>query len=853
MLQLATTVRHIHNEGGFEMRNWLSNSKRVLLSLSGKTEIADKSFEEANDAIEKVLGMWWRPCTDELLFVQKFDASFEETSHPTKRQILRAVMKIFDPLCLVGFFVIKARMILQDIWRSGVLSDEPIHVAERAEWWKWVQKLQLLSSLRVPRCYRFASCSNRVELHVFVDASIAAYSAVAFLRSEFNGEFHCSLVASKTRVAPLKPISVPRLELMAAILGLRLAIFIKGELSISVCRRIFWSDSKDVLYWIRSDTRKFNQFVAVRIGEILQDSQVDEWRWVPTKLNVADDGTKWDDNMQFSSDMRWFSGPEFPRSPESCWPVSEFSQSHEEGTEFVHHISEGAEYTNRCSPDPTRFSKWERLRGAQMRVFSFLRKIMKLDARNLTMKTFLDDKTCESSEKLIFREYQEESFANEFLQLRSSVAKVNRKSSIFKLSPYIDGNGLLRVKGGIDAVEGVPMDVKRPIILPRNHRVTFLLVDFYHRKLRHQFSEISVNELRQRFCIPGLRTLVRSVAKMCQQCKIRRAAPNIPEMGPLPLERVASFTRPFAYVGVDYFGPFDIVVGKRHEKRWGVLFTCMTVRAVHIEISPSLSTDSFLLVLKQFMSRRGVPWRILSDNGTNFRGASRVLADEIEKIAVTEVEQKYPNIEWVFIPPAAPHMGGAWERMVRSIKSVLMNILPRRCVREEILRAAMAEAESTVNIRPLTYIPIETSASEALTPNHFLLGSSSGVRERVDRDCTSAVLSRNFRIAGQIADEFWKRWVRECLPCLTRRSKWFEPQPNIRTGDVVIIIDENTRRNTWTKGRGFDVIRGRDGQVRSAVVRTEGGLMTRPVTKLAKLDIDLANHVAVQEVCEEGC
>ncbi|XP_036340973.1 uncharacterized protein LOC118750360 [Rhagoletis pomonella] len=324
-------------------------------------------------------------------------------------------------------------------------------------------------------------------------------------------------------------------------------------------------------------------------------------------------------------------------------------------------------------------------------------------------------------------------------------------------------------------------------------------------------------------------------------------------MGPLPSEHIAAFTRPFTYTGVDYFGPFDVLIGKRHEKRWGVLFTCMTVRAVHVEVSASLSTDSFLLVLRQFMCRRGVPRRITSDNGTNFRSASRVLAQEIDKIAFNLVEQKYPEIEWSFIPPAAPHMGGAWERMVRTIKSVLMRILPKNSLREEVLRAALAEAESTVNMRPLTYLPLESPDSEALTTNHFLLGSSSGIREKSACEVSASTLSKNFRISGQIADQFWKRWLREYLPCLTRRSKWFGSQTPIQLDDVVVIVDENLKRNTWTRGRVFDVIRGNDGHIRSAVVKTSSGLVTRPVVKLARLDVEVANPVAPQEVCEEGC
>ncbi|XP_036340974.1 uncharacterized protein LOC118750361 [Rhagoletis pomonella] len=429
MILLATEVPHIHKEGGFEMRHWLSNSKRVSRVMAGQSGLVDKCIEEPGNDAENVLGMWWRPHTDELMFVQQFkEQFFDELSIPTKREILRAVMTIFDPLGLLGFFVIKAKMILQDVWRSGVTWDEPIQDKERFAWWNWVRKLQSLNNVRIPRCYTFVSRCENLELHVFVDSSILAYAAVAYLRAEVKGEFYCSLVISKTRVAPLKPLSVPRLELMAAILGLRLARFAQDELSVAISRRVFWSDSKDVLYWIRSDARKFNQFVAVRIGEILQGSQLNEWRWVSSKQNVADDGTKWDDNLTLDSNARWFTGPDFLRAPEHSWPQSEFIMPHEEGLDTVHHVNDEMDVRNSCVPDPTRFSKWERLRAVQMCVLRFLRLIMKSEAKNPVAERLLREKTCDGAELLIFRECQSESFAEELNQLKQPKARMKMGS-----------------------------------------------------------------------------------------------------------------------------------------------------------------------------------------------------------------------------------------------------------------------------------------------------------------------------------------------------------------------------------------------------------------------------------------
>ncbi|XP_070070197.1 uncharacterized protein [Drosophila takahashii] len=281
--------------------------------------------------------------------------------------------------------------------------------------------------------------------------------------------------------------------------------------------------------------------------------------------------------------------------------------------------------------------------------------------------------------------------------------------------------------------------------LPESDMLTiaYLIVEYHHRKYHHLHAEIVVNEIRQNYWIPGLRALAKEIIKNCPVCCIRRAQPSPPMMGILPKERLSPNTVPFTFTGVDYFGPIEVAVGRRREKRWGVLFTCLTVRAVHLELVPSLSTDSFLLALKLFTARR--------------------------------VERKYAELSFSFNPPGSPHMGGCWERMVRSTKSILTEILSNAGLREEVLRAALADVECTLNSRPLIYIPLESQNSEALTPNHFMVGNSSGLRERGSMEANGLGLAKHFRIAGQLADCFWKRWIREYLPTLTRRTKWFQP------------------------------------------------------------------------------
>lgn len=174
--------------------------------------------------------------------------------------------------------------------------------------------------------------------------------------------------------------------------------------------------------------------------------------------------------------------------------------------------------------------------------------------------------------------------------------------------------------------------------------------------------------------------------------------------------RTTSFCRPFTYVGVDLFGPLKVVVRRSQEKRWGVLFTCLSIRAVHVEITSSLSTDNFMLGFDCFISRHGMPLEIYCDNGTNFHGASNELKHELTNLNFKKIQEKYNSdtLEFIFNPPAAPHMGGAWKRLVRSIKTTLQAVRPIRTPTDDLLKSLMSQVDNMINSRPLTYIPISS-------------------------------------------------------------------------------------------------------------------------------------------------
>ena len=266
------------------------------------------------------------------------------------------------------------------------------------------------------------------------------------------------------------------------------------------------------------------------------------------------------------------------------------------------------------------------------------------------------------------------------------------------------------------------------MIIPQDHQLCRLVIMDCHKKLNHEGAEHVRNELRLLYWIPHSRSTVSKVLNDCSECKRRRVKPQHPLMASLPKDRL-QVAPPFSKVGVDYFGPLVIKHSRKQEKRYGYLFTCLVTRAVPLEVARSLETDSFINALRKFVARRGPPSDIYSDNGSNFVGAGRELKQSLQKWNQSQIADflSQKEIQWHFNPPAAPHFGGIWERLVQSCKKALKVALHGQVVTDEVLETAFAETEALVNSRPLTEVSSSSSDLEAITPNHFLISRANPV------------------------------------------------------------------------------------------------------------------------------
>ncbi|XP_076394270.1 uncharacterized protein LOC143265515, partial [Megachile rotundata] len=820
--ELVRDVIAINARANFAMHGWASNKAEALRNSvdhgqrleQGDTRLGDRGGE-------RVLGLFWDTQNDELKFNVELKNIPKEIllgeKKPTKREFLRVIMSVFDPLGILAPFTLKSKIIMQEIWRSGINWDDPLREEDFVRWRKWVSMIDRVKECRMPRCYGVTeSRESEAQLHVFCDASLTAYAAVAYLRFENENESesaHVSLIMAKSRVAPLKPLTIPRLELQAALMGTRLATFVEKELDIKISRRVFWSDSTTVISWIRSEPRTRQVFVANRLGEIGENTRTTEWRWVPTGQNPADDATRFENSSEFIS-PRWFEGPEFLRRPESEWPIEKTLTAKEKATIDDLEQRKACVYVAATVKAefslPIRLMGWRGLLVIARRVHAI---VGRWKGKN-TVKEPLE--IVQIGEQYWYRVIQEEYFGAEIVALRHG-RNINKGSKIAGLNPYVDEQGILRANGRVTAT-GLEGFDNRPIILEGRHPATKLLIAEYHRKFYHASSDAVVNELRQKYHIIGLRRVLRSLISRCIVCRIRRGRPQNPLMSALPVGRVAFRQRPFTHCGVDYFGPLMVKIGRRREKRWGVLFTCLTTRAIHLEIAHSLSASSAIMASQRLAARRGTPQVVYSDNGTNFRGADKELKDATASMDRAKIKEYAlsKRVKWVFNPPDAPHMGGAWERLIRSVKTALNVILREQAPSEEVLSTLFAEAEHSVNSRPLTHVSLDPRDKEALTPNHFLIGSSSGEVQLGRYDLQNVCLRKQWRTAQSFAEAFWKRWLREYLPTLVPRKKWTEKENPLEVGDIVLIVDLQAPRNSWRKGTVTRVFPGVDKEVRVA-------------------------------------
>lgn len=837
---LHSQLNSLLNSCGFKLHKWCSNSKLFLNKISHeKPPELDLNLEEAPN---KVLGLKWNPTED------SFCISIPEpslTRPVTKRKILSIIAQCYDPLGFLSPIIITGKLMMQELWKNQIDWDETItDVNILKKWNEFINNLPLLKTLKIPRYLFDKKKIKKIEFVGFCDASEKSYAACVYARTMYDDNtLSCNLVSSKSRVAPVKSQTLPRLELCAMLLLAKLACKLISifDSRFRIDEVHLWSDSQIALCWIASPASRWNVFVANRVSQIQTLTNNFKWHHVRSADNPADLPSRGIPISTLQDNEIWWHGPTFLCDPD--YTVSEETSESdfpllEEKRNVTLFTVKKTESNSFWSQIFEKFSSYQRLLRAVAYVLRFLHNIKNKDDRQQDALT-VDELT--KSQSHIIKVLQSLHFAKELHELKTEVPIRNK--NIAKLNPFLDNKGLLRV-GGRLANADIPYEQKHPILLPSHNKTVSLMLSYEHHRLGHAGAQNVLSSFRLKFWpLNGLKETKQLISR-CVTCYRFKAQPATQIMAQLPKDRV-NISRAFNRVGIDYGGPYLLKASNLRRapliKCYIAIFVCMATKAVHIELVTGLSTNDFIKTLKRFISRRGNPEVIYSDNATNFVGANNQLKELYQlfqnKDHVNSVKEylSLNEIQFNFIPPRSPHWGGIWEAAIKSTKYHLSRLIGDSHFTFEDFYTVLTQIEAILNSRPLCTLSSDPNDLQVLTPGHFLIGSS--LTAYPEKDVSNTPINRLslYDRIKQIQQVFWKRWTVDYLNRLQHRPKWIQPTQNLKVDTVVLIRDDFEYPLKWPLAKIIEILPGSDGKVRAVKLQTQDGVCTRSIAKVCPL------------------
>ncbi|XP_026467639.1 uncharacterized protein LOC113371215 [Ctenocephalides felis] len=823
--QLYVQLSSLFRSACFELAKWASNDRLMYKQFEShhKTQINFSQTISEFDTSVKVLGLRWDPIQD----CFKFNINLLHQNR-TKRHILSTIARIWDPLGFITPITIKFKMIMKELWLLKLDWDEPLPSSLVATWLSIYNQLPELINLSIPR---FVGTKNyiRCSLYGFADSSEKAYGAVIYIKPCDDNKYY--LLISKSKITPIKVQTLARLELCAAHLLAKLLSFVISSNHHSLCiEEIYgFTDSMIVLHWLTGPAHRWKTFVANRVTKVHDLLPSAKWYHIPSEANIADCVSRGSLPNTLLNNSNWYTGPSWLYSHRSHWPIRSTLDSMQNVPEEK--VS-SCLVANSCKNDLYEFtstiSSWARL----CRIFVFiLRFCVIIPSRS---EIYFSD--FNKAELTIIKLIQQIYFFEEI-----DCLKMNKFPKRYRTLRLFLHDGFLRVGGRLTHAN-LDFDHKFPLLLPKKDHVINLIIDYYHEKHLHAGPHLLTSILRQRYWILSIRSIVRQRIHKCNKCFRSNPKSFTPIMADLPSPRVME-AKPFQHTGTDYAGPFRVTMGKfrgvKSSKAYICLFICFSTKAIHIVLASDLTTSTFLNCFKRFISRRGPVSCLYSDRGTNFVGAKSELKDIFQLInsksfsASLNSELHKHNINWSFNPPAAPHFGGLWESNIKSIKAHLYRVIGEQILTYEELNTVLIQIEALLNSRPLCWMSSDPSDPQPLTPAHFLTLTPLNILP--SKNILQIDLPTRKQLIDKIIQSYWKRWHSEYLSDLQSRQKWNTPSLPAKKGMLVLIKNENLPPLQWSMGVIEDVFPGKDGEVRTALVRTRATLLKRPVVKLCPL------------------
>lgn len=834
LLQLQHEITLILDTAGFKLRKWLSNKPELMGQFSFDENQSSCVLPLGEGQQNKTLGIFWDAAQDSIHFSIK---NVDTNSSVTKRLILSVTSQIFDPLGLLGPIVIVAKIILQSLWQEKLTWDEPVSQSIKERWLDFCKQLQILNQLNIPR-HVLSDNWKISHIHAFADASEKAYGACVYMVGLTNsGECVSShLMLSKSRVAPLKKITLPRLELCAAYVAAKLVNKVKQSIDIQIDKYFYWTDSSITLCWIQGCPSRWKTFVANRVTQIQNLSKPEDWYHVRTENNPADCISRGTSAAYLLESELWWKGP---RSLISS-PIT--------NTQNMVHLSADIpeqRVLSHCAVIDKEvdfdFSRFSSLLKLQRTIATCFRAYNRLKTKTVYLD-LIQPEEFNNALMCLVRMSQIQSFPKEHIALQRG-KDLSNSSSILCLNPYLDEAGLIRVGGRLHRANLLE-DQKHPLILHNKHHLTALILRHEHVRLLHCGAQQLLYSVRLRFWPISGRGISRQIVRNCVICFKAKPITQSYQMGNLPKSRIMAFQPVFTYTGIDYAGPVTIRDRKTRNpkflKSYICIFVCMSTKCVHLEVVSDLTTPSFIAVLKRFIARRGKPLHIYSDNGSTFIGANSTLL-EFLKSSSDEVGSTLSaeGISWHFNPPQAPNFGGLWEAGVKSFKFHLKRIIGDAKLTYEDLCTVLIQIEGVLNSRPLSPLSTDPQDPTPLTPAHFLMGKPLTTLPEPDHTLVMENRLSKYQHLQSMVQHFWKRWNVEYISELQSRLKWKKSYPGLLSvGSLVIIKEDNVPVCRWKTGRVLELYPGLDGVTRVVSVLCANGVVyKRAVTKLCVLPL----------------
>uniref|UniRef100_A0A914C7C2 Integrase catalytic domain-containing protein n=1 Tax=Acrobeloides nanus TaxID=290746 RepID=A0A914C7C2_9BILA len=841
-----------------EAKSIFENAKMNLREFESNNELVNQAIPQAdrtlNKTFNKVLGIKWYTKSDEL----ELELPKPKAKSPyTKRKVTQTIASCFDPLGWVCPALIEAKLFLQRVWNMNLEWDDKFDQQIEAEWIKIASKFESMA-LKFPRkIHSFTQPSY--ELHCFVDGSKNLYGTCVYLRIIENGRIETKLIFAKSRLRPKRKMTIPRMELVACLIGVRASNFVSEQIQLKFEGQYIWSDSKCILHWIFSN-KKFPVFVENRLEEIRKSKHI-KFNYVESEQNPADITTKIIDASDLHKSKIWWNGPDFLREPKLPINEEDFTKPpedydsneifiQEERPKNIFHEFSITTKTNKIlNIEMARFSQFQRLIHSTIYALKWLKLIL-LKTKKISTNPFMQICT-ETIYPFKPKDYE---IAKLYLLQQAQAQEPPTNKEIEKLDLFQDKDKLIRCGGRLDQSD-LDESAKHPVWLPRKNILTRLIVLQAHGKCHHSNTTFTLAKIRDEYWIDR-RRVFEILKKHCYLCKkFNNATFELPFMPSLPGTRTKQAV-PFENCGIDFLGWFQVKKNNEIVKVWICLFTCAVIRCVHLEVVEDLSTETFIHILRRFIARRTTPKKLMSDNASTFKLANKATEEYWNQALINDDVLGFcakEGISWEPISPYSPWKGGYWERLNRIIKDALRKTIGRSLLHLQTFTTMIYEAESLLNNRPLTYVGEELG--DILRPIDFIAPNSKPTipimnpeflneEEYLEKIESRDHIIASWKVTERKRQKFWYEWQNLYIKSLREKHIKKHKQglqltrrvPHIN--EIVWVQEESVGRQFWKIAKIVKVHpSSMDNEIRTvSLILPNKNVLKRPISLIVPLE-----------------